>query len=230
MGQPQQREGLWHCHRPHAVWGLRSSVGGQSLAHTGHLTVSHASCLVQQLALWPASHLALHVWDIWHHHALLAQVLSGLWVPPCAEGICNYLPAGGFSYTKNLSTSGSPCLWEQQVILSLCGWPGQAVRSLAARALGPVELSQALSVLGMWRHGLALWPALVLDNCNTVLFLKASQRECDLDILKDGPSLPSIGLLYSMRGSERLFHIFCLADAQLARLMSSVSITKHAKV
>ena len=136
-----------------------------TLTHTGHLTVSHASCLVQQLALWPASHLALHVWDICHHHALLDQVLSCLWVPPCNAGICNYLPAGGFSYTKNLSISGSPCLWEQQVILSLCGWPGQAVRCLAARALGPVELSQALPVLGMWRHGLALWPALVLDNC-----------------------------------------------------------------
>ena len=58
-------------------------------------------------------------------------------------------------------------------------------------------------------------------------FLTALKKQCDLykvmerDMLKDGPSLPSIGMLYGMRGSKGLFHMFGANQADLAELMNT---------
>ena len=63
--------------------------------------------------------------------------------------------------------------------------------------------------------------------CNVVLAL---QKQCDiykevkLDMLKDCPSLPSIGMRYGMCGSEGLFHTFGQEQADLAEIMNAAII------
>ena len=68
------------------------------------------------------------------------------------------------------------------------------------------------------------------NNCNVVPFLTALQRQCDLykamelDMLKHGPSLPSIGMGYGMHGSESLFHTLRPNQADLAELMNTAIV------
>ena len=63
--------------------------------------------------------------------------------------------------------------------------------------------------------------------CNVVPLLTALQKQCDiykevtLEMLKDCPSLPSIGMRYGMRGSKGLFHTFGQEQADLAELMKA---------
>ena len=81
------------------------------------------------------------------------------------------------------------------------------------------------------------------NNCEVVPFLTALQKQCDiykqaeLDMLKDGPSLPSISMRYGMRDAEGLFYPFGPDQAFLAKLLNtaivggpSIVFKRHAEV
>ena len=81
------------------------------------------------------------------------------------------------------------------------------------------------------------------NNCGMVPFLRALQKQCDiykqaeLDMLKDSPSLPSIGMRYGMRGAEGLFYTFGPDQADLEELLNtaivgrpSIVFKRHAEV
>ena len=68
------------------------------------------------------------------------------------------------------------------------------------------------------------------NNCDVVPFLTALQEQCHLcqhaklDMLKDGPSLPSIGMRYGMRDVEGLFYAFHPDQAELAELLNKAIV------
>ena len=65
------------------------------------------------------------------------------------------------------------------------------------------------------------------NNCDVVPFLTALAHQCHLykesglDMLKDAPSLPGLGLRYGMKGLEGVFHTFSPGQADLAQLVMS---------
>ena len=68
------------------------------------------------------------------------------------------------------------------------------------------------------------------NNCDVVPFLTALQEQCnlyrqaELDMLKDGPSLPSIGMHYGMRDAEGLFYTFHRDQADVAELLNKAIV------
>ena len=65
------------------------------------------------------------------------------------------------------------------------------------------------------------------NNCDVVPFLTALDQQCrlykesGLDMLKDAPSLPGLGLRYGMKGLEGVFHTYSPGQADLAQLVMS---------
>ena len=65
------------------------------------------------------------------------------------------------------------------------------------------------------------------NNCDVVPFLTALAHQCHLykesglDMLKDAPSLPGLGLRYGMKGLKGVFHTFSPGQADLAQLVMS---------
>ena len=163
-------------------------------------------------------------------------------------GVYNYLPASGFSYAKYLRTYGGLACQGGKYF-----FPYEYVEDLSYLhdPLPPyVAFYSSLHAANTreeglgWAHGQQncaelcwLWvckgvtslPDLLVhfNICNVVLAL---QKQCDiykevkLDMLKDCPSLPSIGMRYGMRGSEDLFHTFGQEQANLAEMMNAAII------
>ena len=68
------------------------------------------------------------------------------------------------------------------------------------------------------------------NNCNVVHFLTDLQEQCnlykqaELNMLKDGPSLSSIGMCYGMHDTEGLLYTFHPDQADLAQLLNKAII------
>ena len=163
-------------------------------------------------------------------------------------GVCNYLPASGFSYDKYLRTYGGlACQWgifflslwicrrsglATWYLATLCGllfltaWENTREEGLRC-AHGQRNYAE-LCWLWVCKGMTSLRDLLVHFNvCNVV---PALQKQCNiykevkLDMLKDCPSLPSIGMHYGMSGSEGLFHMFGQEQADLVELMNAAII------
>ena len=165
--------------------------------------------------------------------------------------VCNYLPAGGFTYAKYLRNyGGAACqagksFFPYEYVDDLARLrdplpPYEAFYSSLRQGntleegQGPARGRENYAELRrLWeRQGMTSLRDLLVyyNNCDVVPFLTALQAQCDLyreqelDMLKDGPSLPSIGLRYGMRDAEGLFHTFGPDQSELGALMSTAIV------
>ena len=164
--------------------------------------------------------------------------------------VCNYLPACGFSYAEYLRTYGGPAYQGGRSFFPY-GYvntahlrdplPGYAAFYSALRGkntleegLGRPQGQQNYAELcRLWvRKGMTSLRDLLIhySNCDVVPFLTAWQKQCDLykqvelDMLKEGPSLPSIGMGYGMRDAEGLFYTFRAVQADLVELLNTAIV------
>ena len=173
--------------------------------------------------------------------------------------VCNYLPFGyakylsiyrgptceggksfPYKYVDNLDRLHDPLPPNESFYSSLHSDNMLEDRQGPAQGHGNyAKLSQ------LWAcEGMALLCDLIVyyNSCDVVHFLVALQRQCDifkaseLEMLKDGLPLPSIGLHYSIHGSKCLFYMFGPTHTHLAELMSSaimdglsIVFKRHAK-
>ena len=161
--------------------------------------------------------------------------------------VCYYLPPG-YSYAKYLKTYGGPSCegakshFPYEYVNSLDklseGLPAyEAFYSSLRRKNtldeddGEVRGRQRYAELqALWhREGMTSLRDLLVyyNNCDVVPFLTALEKQCELyktsglDMLKDAPSLPGLGLRYGMRGLEGVFHTFSPDQAELAQLLTT---------
>ena len=161
--------------------------------------------------------------------------------------VCYYLPPG-YSYAKYLSTyggtdcEGAKSYFPYEYVDSLEKLeeplpPYEAFFS-ALRRGNTLDEDQD-EAHGRAKHAelKALWERMGMtslrdllvyyNNCDVVPFLTALAHQCHLykesglDMLKDAPSLPGMGLRYGMKGLEGVFHTFSPGQADLAQLVMS---------
>ena len=176
----------------------------------------------------------------------------------------NYLPAGGFRCAKYLQTyrgtayQGGKSFFPYEYVDDLAHLrdplPGYAAfysslcgENTLEEALGwPHGQQNYAELCRLWvRKGMTSLRDLLIhnNNCDVVPFLTAIQKQCDiykqaeLDLLKDGPSLSSIGMRYGMHDAEGLFYTFGLDQADLTELLNtailggpSIVFKRHAEV
>ena len=140
--------------------------------------------------------------------------------------VCNYLPAGGFSYAKYLRTYGGiDCQggksffpYEYVDDLDRLRDPLPSYAAFYSSLRGENSLEEGLGrphgqrnyaeLCRLWvRKGMTSLRDLLIhyNNCDVVPFLTALQKQChiykqaELNMLKNSPSLPSIGMRYGIR-------------------------------
>ena len=163
--------------------------------------------------------------------------------------VCNYLPADGFSYAKYLWSYGGtvcqggksffPYKYLDDLACLRDSLPGYAAfysslcgENTLEEGLGRLHgLQNYAELCRLWvRKGMTSLLLIHYNNCDVVPFLTALQKQCDiykqaeLDMLKDGPSLPSIGIHYGMCDAEGLFYTFSTDQADLAELLKTAII------
>ena len=160
--------------------------------------------------------------------------------------VCNYLSAGGFSYAKYLRTyGGTACqcgksFFSYEYVDDLARLhdplPGYAAfySSLQGGSLEeglgrPHGQRNYAELCQLWVHkGMTSLRDLLIhyNYCDVVPFLTALQKQGDiykqaeLDMLKEGSSLPSICMHYGMCDAEGLFYTFGQDQAALAELLN----------
>ena len=182
-------------------------------------------------ALWPSPPT---IWPYWMPATTCLLMVSA------ASSISTYI---------NLQWPRLPG-WKILFTLQICRKSDQAEQhpatlldALYFSLRGANTLEEGLGLAQGWQNYVELWwlwahEGMILlrdllvhySDCDAVPFLMAQQKQCDnckeveLDMLKDGPFLPSIGMCCSMRGSAGLFHTFSPNQADLAKLMNTAII------
>ena len=140
--------------------------------------------------------------------------------------VCNYLPAGGFSYAKYLRTyggidcQGGKSFFPYEYVDDLdrlhdplpsyaAFYSSLRVENSLEEGLGrPHGQRNYAELCRLWvRKGMTSLRDLLIhyNNCDVVPFLTALQKQChiykqaELNMLKNSPSLPSIGMRYGIR-------------------------------
>ena len=178
--------------------------------------------------------------------------------------VCNYLPAGGISYAKYLRTYGGPTCQDGRSFFSYeyvddlahLRDPLPSYVAFYSSLRGENTMEEGLGrphgqlnyaeLCRLWvRKGMTSLRDLQIryNNCDVVPFLTALQEQCDLykqaelDLLKDGPSLPSIGIHYGMLHADGLFYMFHPDQTDFAERLNksivggpSIVFKQHAEV
>ena len=159
--------------------------------------------------------------------------------------VCNYIPPG-YNYNKYLETygliqDGVKSYFPYEYVTSLDKLSEKQLPSYESfysslkkantledgkdEAHGRQQYEQLQQ---LWnREGMTSLKDLLIfyNNSDVVPFLKALDRQVlvyrdnDLDMLKDAPSLPGLGLKYGMKGLHGKFHTFGKSEAKLAHLV-----------
>ena len=165
--------------------------------------------------------------------------------------VCNYLSAGGFSCAKHLRTygglacQGGKSFFPYEYIDNLARLrdPLLSYAAFYSSLHGENTLEEGLGRLHGQRNyaqlcqlwvckGMTSLMDLLIhyNNFDVVPFLTALQEQChlhkqaEMDILKDGPSLPSIGMRYGMRDAKGLFYTFHPDQVDLVGLLNKAIV------